>query len=98
VESARVTTVIVDPQGARAWVRSDGPGPGVDTVVAIDLARGVVLSSDAPRPRFVFDPRGGASGDVLTVASPAGRSTIAVDRASGDVRVAAAPGADPRAP
>ncbi len=89
VESARVTTVTIDPSTARTWVRTEGNAPNVDTTFTLALPRGVALSAAVPRARFTFDPRGGGWGDELSVASPTGRSAITVDRASGDAHVAA---------
>ena len=87
LESARVTTVAIDPQAARVWVRTEGREPNVDTTFALALPPDVELSAALPRAHFTFDARGGASGDALSVTSPAGRAIITLDRASGDVRV-----------
>jgi prepilin-type N-terminal cleavage/methylation domain-containing protein len=86
-ESARLTTVVIDPRTARAWVRTEGREPNIDTTFTLALTQGAALSAARPRVRFTFDARGGASGDALTVSSPAGRAIITVDRASGDVQV-----------
>jgi prepilin-type N-terminal cleavage/methylation domain-containing protein len=88
IESARVTTVTIDPRSARAWVRTEGrERSDVDTSFTLALPRDAVLSAAVPRARFTFDARGGASGDSLIVSAPAGRAIVTVDRASGDVRV-----------
>ena len=87
IESARTTIVTIDPSTARAWVRTDGREPNVDTSFTLALARDTGIEAAVPRPRFVFDARGGAFGDALTLVSPAGRAAISLDRASGDVHV-----------
>ena len=86
LESARTTIVIIDPSSNRAWVRTEGRAPNVDTTYTLPLATGTLLRSAVPRPRFVFDASGGAAGDSLFIDSPAGTATVTVDRASGDVR------------
>jgi prepilin-type N-terminal cleavage/methylation domain-containing protein len=99
IESARVTTVIIDPRTARAWVRTEGrERNGVDTTFTIALRQDAELSAVPPRAQITFDPRGGGSGDALTVVSPSRRAVVTVDRASGDVRVTSlAAGAGDRA-
>ncbi|MCX5767641.1 MAG: type II secretion system protein [Gemmatimonadetes bacterium] len=84
VESARLTTVILDPSSRRAWVRTDGPAPGVDTSFVVALADDVRLSADGARVRFAFYPDGHAAGDALTIASPRGTAQLRVSAANGD--------------
>lgn len=87
IESARVTTVTIDPRSARVWVRTEGAEPNVDTTFTLALSRDSELQAPLARVHFTFDARGGASGEPLTVTSPGGRATISLDRASGEVRI-----------
>lgn len=94
VESARLTTVILDPSSRRVWVRTDGPAPSVDTSFVVALADDARLSSAGARVRFAFYPDGHAEGDVLTISSPRGTQLLRVSADHGDpiVRAATADG------
>jgi type II secretion system protein H len=80
----------LDPATGRYWVTTDR-GTGHDQNLAegeLTLAAGVRLLARDPRPRFMFQPVGVASGDPVVVQGRDGQVVVAVDPWTGDARVA----------
>ena len=82
LERATAVEVIVSPQDARIWLRTDSAT--IDSGV-IDLDSGVTLSSSAVRPRVRFAPTGSAVADSLIVLGPPSPVPISVNAWTGEV-------------
>ena len=86
IASARTTTLVIDPTAARAWVRSGGAAPAIDTSFAMDLPPTASMTSAVARPTFTFDADGGGTSGELHVNDARRSAAISVDPWTGEIR------------